>query len=271
VPRRLRPTADIYEDAILVGDPGRAMALAQVVIEGPKMSNHARGLWGYSGPTPEGRGLVVQATGMGGPSAAVVLADLVELGVRRAVRIGTGAALSPDLRPGDLVSVSEARAWSAGGAGAAGVGGDRGTPQARPPTSGPGGHVPGGGGPSAEPGADASAAGMGLQAWSVAAGPAVPDPTLTERLRAELGDEARPGRAASLDVLHPADGQPLPAGDVADMQTASLLAAARKLRVALAAVLIVTEVGGMDPLGDDELTRQASLAAEAATRAFYSL
>src|ERR1700748_1238385 len=93
VPRRLRPTAEIHSEAILVGDPGRAMALAQVLTEGPKMANHARGLWGYSGPTPGGRGLTVQATGMGGPSAALVLADLAELGVRRAVRVGTCASL----------------------------------------------------------------------------------------------------------------------------------------------------------------------------------
>ena len=46
------------------------------------MSNHARGLWGYSGRTPAGAELTIQATGMGGPSAAVVLADLAELGVR---------------------------------------------------------------------------------------------------------------------------------------------------------------------------------------------
>jgi uridine phosphorylase len=112
VPRRLRPTAEIHPDAILVGDPGRAMALAQVLTEGPKMANHARGLWGYSGPTPAGRGLTVQATGMGGPSAALVLADLAELGVRRAVRVGTCSALDPELRPGDLVWVREARPWS---------------------------------------------------------------------------------------------------------------------------------------------------------------
>src|ERR1700744_753530 len=115
VPRRLRPTAEIPSEAILVGDPGRAMALAQVVTEGPKMSNHARGLWGYSGLTADGRGLNLQATGMGGPSAALVLSALAELGVRRAVRIGTCAALAADLRPGDLVCVTEARAWSADG------------------------------------------------------------------------------------------------------------------------------------------------------------
>ena len=113
MPKRLRPTAEIHPDAILVGDPGRAMALAQVLTEQPKMANHARGLWGYSGTTAEGRGLTVQSTGMGGPSAALVLSDLAELGVRRAVRVGTCAAIAPDFRPGDLVWVRAARPWSA--------------------------------------------------------------------------------------------------------------------------------------------------------------
>jgi uridine phosphorylase len=118
VPRRLRPTAEIHSDAILVGDPGRSLALAQVLLDKPLMSNHARGLWGYSGLTPEGRELSLQATGMGGPSAALVLADLAELGVRRAIRVGTCAALAPELRPGDLVAVGEARPWSVDGRGA---------------------------------------------------------------------------------------------------------------------------------------------------------
>ena len=50
MPSRLRPTAPFAADAILVGDPGRALLLAQELLEEPKMSNHARGLWGYSGP-----------------------------------------------------------------------------------------------------------------------------------------------------------------------------------------------------------------------------
>ena len=55
VPSRLRPTAPIAADAVLVGDPGRALLLAQELLEEPKMSNHARGLWGYSGQTPARR------------------------------------------------------------------------------------------------------------------------------------------------------------------------------------------------------------------------
>lgn len=114
MPARLRPTAPIAPAALLVGDPGRALMLAQELLEAPKMSNHARGLWGYTGATPDGDPLTIQSTGMGGPSAAVVLADLAELGVRRAVRIGTAAAIGPAARPGDVLVVSEAHAWDGG-------------------------------------------------------------------------------------------------------------------------------------------------------------
>jgi len=212
VPRRLRPTAEIHPDAILVGDPGRAMALAQVLIEQPKMANHARGLWGYSGTTAAGRGLTVQATGIGGPSAALVLSDLAELGVERAVRVGTCAAIDPKFRPGDLVWVRAARPWSA----------DR-------------------------PGAGT---------------PARPDKALSERLRAELGEEAQAGRVASVDFLHPSPdpAHSIPAGDVADMQTAALFTAGERLGIALAAVLIV------EPLSDEALLERASLASRAAAR-----
>src|SRR3954471_772367 len=107
MPARLRPTAPIAADALLVGDPGRALRLAQELLEEPKMSNHARGLWGYSGRTPAGDDLTIQATGIGGPSAATVLVDLAELGVRQAVRVGTCVG-SGDRALGELVLVSAA-------------------------------------------------------------------------------------------------------------------------------------------------------------------
>lgn len=108
MPARLRPKAPIAADAILVGDPGRALLLAQALLKDPKMSNHARGLWGYSGRSAAGEQLTIQATGMGGPSAAIVLADLAMLGVRRAIRIGTCSGIAPGMQAGQLVLVAEA-------------------------------------------------------------------------------------------------------------------------------------------------------------------
>ena len=104
----LRPTAAIAADALLPGDPGRALALAQALLSKPKMANHNRGLWGYTGATASGHELTIQSTGIGGPSGAVVLEELATLGVRRAVRIGTCVALDGRLALGDVVLVAEA-------------------------------------------------------------------------------------------------------------------------------------------------------------------
>ena len=95
---------------LLPGDPGRALALAQLLLVKPAMSNHARGLWGYTGETHAGAPLTVQATGMGGPSAAIVLHELAELGARRAVRVGTCGALDPSLMLGELLVATSALA-----------------------------------------------------------------------------------------------------------------------------------------------------------------
>jgi purine-nucleoside phosphorylase len=110
VPHHLRPNAPYARDALLPGDPGRALALAQLLLREPLMSNHARGLWGYTGETPDGGRLSIQSTGMGGPSAAIVLQELAELGVRRAIRVGTCGALDPELAHGDLVVAGRALA-----------------------------------------------------------------------------------------------------------------------------------------------------------------
>ncbi|MGH2986669.1 MAG: hypothetical protein ACRDLO_08285 [Solirubrobacterales bacterium] len=96
----LRPTAPIAADVLLPGDPALALALAQALIERPLMSNHAHGLWGYWGRTAGGRELTIQATGIGGPSAAVVLAELAGYGARRAIRLGGCSALEPGLAVG---------------------------------------------------------------------------------------------------------------------------------------------------------------------------
>lgn len=107
-PIHLRPTAPLAERVLLPGDPGRALALAQTLLEEPRMFNHNRGLWGYTGTAPDGEPLSIQATGMGGPSAAIVLAELIALGARRAIRVGTCGALVPELDLGALVIAREA-------------------------------------------------------------------------------------------------------------------------------------------------------------------
>ena len=89
----IKPHEPVAERVLLPGDPGRALRLAQLLITGPRMLNHHRGLWGYSGPAADGAPLTIQSTGLGGPSAAAVVAELAGLGARRLVRVGTCAGL----------------------------------------------------------------------------------------------------------------------------------------------------------------------------------
>jgi uridine phosphorylase len=103
----LHPTAELAERALLPDDPGQALALTRVLFdETPRMFNHHRGLWGYSGTAIDGAPLTVQSTGIGGPSAAIVVAELQALGLRRAVRIGRAWAVDGTLRAGDLVAAT---------------------------------------------------------------------------------------------------------------------------------------------------------------------
>ena len=90
MPFYLRPSAPTAADALICGDPARALAIAQHVLVQPRMSNHNRGLWGYHGETPaapaDGPGDRDRRPERGGgPHRAI------ELGVRRLIRVGTCA------------------------------------------------------------------------------------------------------------------------------------------------------------------------------------
>lgn len=101
----IHPVAELAPRVLLPGDPGRAMAMAQTLLaDGRLMFNHNRGLWGYSGTAVDGKPLTIQATGVGGPSAAIVLEELADLGVKQAIRVGTCGALTPDLALGQLLA-----------------------------------------------------------------------------------------------------------------------------------------------------------------------
>ncbi|HEY6075542.1 MAG TPA: hypothetical protein VIV36_01800, partial [Gaiella sp.] len=64
--------------------------------------NSERGMLGYTG-TFQGKPVSVQSSGMGCPSAAIVIEELVQLGVKKLMRVGTCGGLQPDLSMGDLI------------------------------------------------------------------------------------------------------------------------------------------------------------------------
>ncbi len=103
MPIHVRAEPGEYAEACLLpGDPLRAKYIAENFLESADQRNSERGMLGFTG-TYRGRPVSVQATGMGCPSAGIVIEELVQLGVRRLLRIGTCGGLQPDLRFGDLI------------------------------------------------------------------------------------------------------------------------------------------------------------------------
>ena len=107
-PIHLNPSAVLAERVLLPGDPQRALTMAQALLEEPRMFNARRGLWGYTGTAADGAPLTIQSTGMGGPSAAIVVEELIGLGAHTFVRTGTCGALDAGLQLGDVVTAVEA-------------------------------------------------------------------------------------------------------------------------------------------------------------------
>jgi DeoD family purine-nucleoside phosphorylase len=103
VPFHVRAEPGDYAEACLLpGDPLRAKYIAETFMEDVRQTNSERGMLGYTGAF-RGRPVSVQATGMGCPSAAIVIEELHQLGVKRMLRVGTCGGLQPDLALGDLI------------------------------------------------------------------------------------------------------------------------------------------------------------------------
>ena len=234
VPLHLRPSAPYAPEVLLPGDPGRALALAQQLLDEPRMSNHARGLWGYTGKTSADRPLSIQSTGMGGPSAAIVVHELAELGVTRAIRVGTCGALDAELGHGELIVAGEALAK------------------------------------------DGTSRALGAAELAEA------DEELTAALADGLPSGRSPARIVTSDLFYedvPGSGSSSSrAGDwrergavAVEMETATLFTLGRRLGVATACILAVSDtfVGGeRQRIGDEELATAVESMGAAAAAAF---
>ncbi len=93
---------DVAPFVLLPGDPDRATFIAETFFDKPKLYNDYRQLLGYTG-TYKGMPVSVQTTGMGCPSLAIVVEELVRLGAKTLVRVGTSGIISREVEPGDLI------------------------------------------------------------------------------------------------------------------------------------------------------------------------
>ena len=105
----LRAEAGDYAPLVLLpGDPNRARRISERFDAGSAREVNAhRGLLGFSG-TFNGTPVSVQASGMGTPSLSIVVEELLRLGARRLIRVGTCGGIAPGLRTGELVIATAA-------------------------------------------------------------------------------------------------------------------------------------------------------------------
>lgn len=92
---------DIGEYVILPGDPGRCAQIAQL-LDSPVRVASNREFTTYTG-TLDGVKVSVTSTGIGGPSAAIALEELIHCGAHTFIRVGTSGGMQPEILGGDLV------------------------------------------------------------------------------------------------------------------------------------------------------------------------
>jgi purine-nucleoside phosphorylase len=93
---------------LLPGDPNRARRISERFDDGSvRTANEHRGLFGFTG-TFGGVPVSVQTSGMGTPSMSIVVEELINLGGRRLIRVGTCGGIATRMRTGDLVIATAA-------------------------------------------------------------------------------------------------------------------------------------------------------------------
>ena len=103
MPIHLRANKEDYAPTVLlVGDPARAVRISQLLTD-PKMVNKNRGLLGYTGFYKD-RKVSVQTTGMGCPSAAIVVEELIQLEAKTLIRIGTCGGIGESIKQLDMIA-----------------------------------------------------------------------------------------------------------------------------------------------------------------------
>ncbi|MCQ2736657.1 MAG: uridine phosphorylase [bacterium] len=92
---------DIGRYVILPGDPGRVPVIASYLDRAEKVAQN-REYTTYTGYLGETK-VSVTSTGIGCPSAAIALEELVKIGADTFIRVGTAGGLQPSIELGDVV------------------------------------------------------------------------------------------------------------------------------------------------------------------------
>jgi len=94
--------------ALLSGDPERSEAIATDRLADGRELARRRGLDAFSARLPGGAPVLCATSGMGAPSASIVVNELVQAGIDTIIRIGTSGSIQPRVRAGSIVIVQGA-------------------------------------------------------------------------------------------------------------------------------------------------------------------
>ncbi len=97
---------DVGKYVLLPGDPGRCEPIA-ALFDNPVHVASNREYTTYTG-TLDGVKVSVTSTGIGCPSAAIALEELVRVGADTFIRVGTSGHIQPDSVSGELAIISAA-------------------------------------------------------------------------------------------------------------------------------------------------------------------
>ncbi len=91
--------------ALLCGDPQRARRIARETdgVTCLATLSENRGLHSYLCRIADGPRFIAATSGMGAPSLSIVVNELVTVGMRTIIRVGTSGGIAPEVRAGDLV------------------------------------------------------------------------------------------------------------------------------------------------------------------------
>lgn len=93
---------DISPFVILVGNPDRAKRINNEFLKNGVLVNEYRSLLVYTGFYKEKR-VTIATTGMGSPSCAIVFEELIKLGGKVFIRVGSAGGINPEVQTGDIV------------------------------------------------------------------------------------------------------------------------------------------------------------------------
>jgi uridine phosphorylase len=93
---------DVHRAVLLPGDPARATYIAENFFANPRQVSENREFRIFNG-LYEGFPLAVCSTGIGCMSSAVAIEELVNVGCKYFLRVGTAGSLQAGIRPGEIV------------------------------------------------------------------------------------------------------------------------------------------------------------------------